>query len=65
MSSKKEIRDYFDLMEQNRFETDKYCNLSRYERKNIGTNGYCNCGREEEDGSVGCSIWPMCEDDDF
>ena len=67
MSSKKAARDYFDLMEQEQkmSEPDKYY-LSRRERKNIGTNdGYCKCGRKDEDGSVGCSRWPLCDDDDL
>jgi hypothetical protein len=56
-SSKKAGHDYFCLQENT---------LSRRERKNIGTEpeGYCRCGRKNEDGSsLGCSTFPLCCDE--
>lgn len=62
LSSSKEIIDYFDLLES--LNADKYT-ISRRERKNTINikEGYCECGRIEEDGSVGCTRWPSCVDD--
>jgi hypothetical protein len=56
-TSNKAFRDYcygIEIIQQ------KTGILSRRERKNIGTEGYCICGRKDEDGSVGCAIWPSC-----
>jgi hypothetical protein len=37
---------------------------SRREMKNIvSKEGYCRCGRKDEDGSYGCSSYPSCVDD--
>ena len=62
-TSNKAFRDYFVLLEKVNYKSDKLYNLSRRERKNLGTEGYCECGRKDEDGSIGCIRWPSCCDD--
>jgi hypothetical protein len=63
-SSNKACRDYFILQEKINTKTNKLSKLSRRERKNLETEeGYCVCGRKDEDGSFGCNIWPSCCDD--
>jgi hypothetical protein len=57
--STKACRDYLILQEDN-IKTSR-----RERRKNFGIKeGYCECGRKDEDGSVGCFNWPSCCDNE-